>query len=1673
MNIPKLKTWVVMVVLQFIFHFSSFADITFTVYNAGTTTGGYYWPITDAYGLGAEVLQPYPGQSTSQGPYTPGEVLGGVPASINYGVIETIMLPYSGTAYFVIYPGGTNEPSILDSSDLGDSGNDSNCKGLKPVGMPVWDVSEPYESLWLHDEPLGYQPAVGPRISFDLSFKQRETMAGFNTNLFSIGKRWDCSWLSCVTQDTNTNNVVLFPGGGQETYISTNLDYQTFTYLTGDTTNGFTLVHPEGGQDVYGLIVTNGSGVFQQAFLTQRVNPQGQKISLNYFAYTPGAAPVIRLQSVVDGDGRTNLVYYNSTNAYSTNLISQVTDAFGRSTYLAYNTNGDLINITDVASNSTAVNYDTNDWVTSMTTPYGTTSFSIVDGTNSVLPNGRSILITRPDASQELYLYSYNTAGLAGSYTNIPVTAPLTNTFDAGDLELRNSFHWGPRQYANLSSTNLSAFLASDFLLAHMQHWLLQPNGYQVSETLSMEREPSPDNHGTIEGQKTWYDYPGKPESDFIGAQNSPSLVARVLPDGTTAFVNNNYNLFGLPTNIISTYASAGGVALRTNIFVYGANNIDLLAVTNALGVQVSSNSYNAYHEILTNYDALNQPTTYTYDSSNRPTSLTRPTGLVTTNIYGADDFLATSIVTGFATNTYTYTDDLVLTHVDPRGLTTTNTWDALNRPTSTVFPDGSSISNVYTILDLTATKDRLGNWTQYGYDAMRRNTNIVNALGNMTTFTYCTCGALESTMDAAGNLTSFSYDNQGNQTEVDYADFYSTYRTYNLLHQVTIASDSSGDSVTNVYNNQGLLVSSANAIGSLLTNQFDVLDRVMNSTDANGVGVGMTYDNLNRPLTRSYPDGGVEEWGYAVNFAGATSHTNQITNVVLYAYDPLNRKTNEVDMGVTTNSFAYSGAGDLLKLIDGKSQTNTFAYDSFGRVTNKLDSLGTNIFRYQYDSDNRLTNRWSAAKTNTVYTYDAVGNLKSIVYPVSPAIHLSYDVLNRLTNMADAVGTTVYNYDRASQLKSEGGLWPNDTVSYTYNNRLRTGLALAQPNTSPWSQSYGYDNARRLTSLTSPAGGFGYAYDAVRKLQVADLTLPNGAYITNTFDNMARLTGTYLDNSSGTALDSYAYGYNQASQRTNVVRTAGDSVAYTYDNIGELKSALGKESGGVTNRWQEQSSYGYDPAGNLNSRTNNALVQAFNVNRLNELTNITRSGTFTVAGTTTMTATNVTVNTSNAVLYADLTFAATNFTLVNGSNTFTAIAKDSLGDLDTNVVGATLLATNTYLCDLNGNTRTNGNQFLDYDDENELIRVTVTNSWKDEFTYDGKFRRRIEKDFTWSGGAWTQTNEIHFIYDGNVVIEERNTNNAPLVTYTRAGGSLLARSDHSLPPSLYYSVHSYYHTDGNGNVTMLINASQQMVAKYLYDPFGNTLAMSGPMANVNTYRFAGKEWNANTGFYYFGRRYYDPNLQRWPNRDPIAEWGGMNLYAYVGNNPINEIDPLGLWSVYRWLYTGNGNASDEVYDAATEAAGDYVYYNGGVRGGYLGIGDNEKAKGEYAPAAQVGLTGAWTIDDGASLSIDAGVGLQQRGRNSLGQFTSQTFGLGGGYEFWNEDNDPCKNKAKFNGIYGGTAQKSNGGVNFGISGDDSVALGINYGPVYGGIIIDPSRVAGNFRDSFNILFGH
>ncbi len=501
-------------------------------------------------------------------------------------------------------------------------------------------------------------------------------------------------------------------------------------------------------------------------------------------------------------------------------------------------------------------------------------------------------------------------------------------------------------------------------------------------------------------------------------------------------------------------------------------------------------------------------------------------------------------------------------------------------------------------------------------------------------------------------------------------------------------------------------------------------------------------------------------------------------------------------------------------------------------------------------------------------------------------------------------MGTTHYGYDNAGELLSEGGLWNDDAVSYSYKNRLRTSLNIRQPDADAWAQTYAYDGAGRLTNITTPAGAYGYAYDSARKMMVGRLSLPNTAYVTNAYDGVARMLSTTLKNSGNSVLNSHSYTYDLGGERTNQTFTAGNFINYSYDQIGQLTSALGKESGGVTNRLQEQLKYAYDAAHNLNLRTNNLLIETFNVNSLNELSNVTRNAmnVLTVAGTTTSQATSVTVNSTPALLYADYTFASTNsFTLTDGNNTFTAIASDSLGRGDTNAVTINLPATNSYSYDLNGNLLSVGTRAFDYDDENQLIRVTETNAWKSEFTYDGRMRRRIRKEFTWQYGSWIQTNEVRYIYDGNVVVQERDTNNLPIVTYTRGNdlsgslqgaggiGGLLARRDRSTGQT------TFYHADGNGNIAALISSAQFLVAKYLYDPYGNILSESGPLADANLYRFSSKELHGNSGLIYYLYRFYDANLQRWLNRNPIEETGGLNLFTYVYGQPTSAIDPLGL----------------------------------------------------------------------------------------------------------------------------------------------------------------------------------
>ena len=311
-------------------------------------------------------------------------------------------------------------------------------------------------------------------------------------------------------------------------------------------------------------------------------------------------------------------------------------------------------------------------------------------------------------------------------------------------------------------------------------------------------------------------------------------------------------------------------------------------------------------------------------------------------------------------------------------------------------------------------------------------------------------------------------------------------------------------------------------------------------------------------------------------------------------------------------------------------------------------------------------------------------------------------------------------------------------------------------------------------------------------------------------------------------------------------------------------------------------------------------MQQGFQTDNADQLTNVfLNNNVLTVAGSLSNTVTSLTVNGQAATVYNDLTWAVPGgVPLTNAVTPLTAVVTTG-GLTMTNSLLTLLPATVTLSYDADGNLTWDGLLAYTYDGADELTAVIFPSAWKTGYAYDGLGRRRIRKDYMWTNSAWAETNEVHYVYDGMNVIQERNSNNVPLVTYTRgvdfsgtsqgAGGvvGLLARTD--------ANGSAYYHTDGNGNVTALVNGSGAVVAKYLYDSFGNTLGLWGSLAAGNTYRFSSKEIDARTGHYYYGYRWYDPNLQRWLNRDPIQEAGGINLYGFVGNGPVNGVDPLGL----------------------------------------------------------------------------------------------------------------------------------------------------------------------------------
>ncbi len=167
------------------------------------------------------------------------------------------------------------------------------------------------------------------------------------------------------------------------------------------------------------------------------------------------------------------------------------------------------------------------------------------------------------------------------------------------------------------------------------------------------------------------------------------------------------------------------------------------------------------------------------------------------------------------------------------------------------------------------------------------------------------------------------------------------------------------------------------------------------------------------------------------------------------------------------------------------------------------------------------------------------------------------------------------------------------------------------------------------------------------------------------------------------------------------------------------------------------------------------------------------------------------------------------------------------------------------------------------------------------------------------------------YVYDGNAI----------LAAYDLSG-TVTARYAHGLnidePLAVQQgSITSFYHADGLGSIVALTNAAGSVVQTYSYDSFGN-VTLSGGITQPYTY--TAREYDYETGLYFYRARYYDPKAGRFITKDPISFAGGdVNLYGYVENNPVNWIDPFGLeagitiWQPVGWGSSSFGHVSTNI----------------------------------------------------------------------------------------------------------------------------------------------------------------
>jgi RHS repeat-associated protein len=825
-----------------------------------------------------------------------------------------------------------------------------------------------------------------------------------------------------------------------------------------------------------------------------------------------------------------------------------------------------------------------------------------------------------------------------------------------------------------------------------------------------------------------------------------------------------------------------------------------------------------------------------------------------------------------------------------------------LKFPDNTVYvykiPQGTSSQQPF----LVEIIDPHGQHLTFGYNSNVQLTTITDALGRVTTLHYNAQGLVDLVTDQFNRSASFEYYANKNLKKITDMGLYSTSFTYqgdNYLASIEkptgtwdfyIEPADGDDTKPNYFNDyfppgcyenpgcqtwESYRVTITNPLGDKAEYFYHGgcgYEGGIGNCGYNWYAPGSGYSWYVSP--RHY----VEYQGHSVNNFRSAKKTIYLQRQYRYFHPPnyysryygvvstvVDPEDNFVDYGYDDLTY------DLTSITDANGNQTSLTYNDKGRVTGLTDPLG-HTSQFTYDGNDNLTKMefpYAAGDPRNYvynYEYDGSNNLNKIKYPDYPnngETTFEYNDRNQPTKLTDPEGTFYsFEYDQflgyltATYINLHAG----GTQDFYVPNAF--GRVESHTNRNGNTISYGYDNLDRIRTVTYPNFVKEYTYGCCRLESVTsnDGSTPLPFPLRFTYNNANRLTDVR---------DVYDqpihYEYNQSGNLTSITYPGNKTVSYAYDDADRLIT--------VTDWLNNVISYEYDTAGNLIKTTypdgSTIINQYDDANRLTAMTD------YRMADLTVNAVSNYTLdalgNREEISFYQPLDVMPSPQAL-NGKYGFDNRLLETYGST-------------TYTSDANGNliSRTGSSPATyTWNYDNMLTDVAITGGNTYHYKYDG-LGNRVSKR--------VNTTETRYIIDplGSMVLAETD-DSGTITAYYVYGLGLISKIT---PTDQTY----FYHYDGLGSTIAITDSSGNIMNKYAYDAYGKVVSQVEDPLVPNPFKYVGKYgvMDDGNGLLYMRARYYDPEAGRFINKDPIE--GDLNLYTYVGNNPINHRDPTGLWS--------------------------------------------------------------------------------------------------------------------------------------------------------------------------------